>query len=83
MSATIVYAIAKAIKTATGNPITVYWTGSGTGGWSASAIHAAVTADAEQAQQDADQWSDYWATKGYGTRAHVAAFTKEHLEQMP
>lgn len=76
----IVYTIAKTTHDATGEPLTVYWQGGA--GWTENPAHAAATADRDEAQKDADQWSDYWATKGTGNRAHVAQFHIAELEAM-
>lgn len=58
-----------------------YWTGLSVGGtWSIDLERAAITDDKEMAELDAQAWTDYWASKGYGGRAWVATFTEGEWE---
>lgn len=56
----------------------LYWVGDND--WVYDPVNASWTDDKGLAEMEADQWSDYWAMKGYGKSAYVADFSEAELE---
>lgn len=73
-----VYLVAKDTTDSEGRPMTVYWHSAEH--WPQDPWAAAFASSHDHAQRDADQWCDYWASKGLPTRAHVVAFTEAELD---
>ena len=73
----VAHVIAKHTSDEQGNALTVYWAHGAA--WTNNPWQACQTDDRATAAREAAQWSDYWATKGYGSRAHVETFTQAEL----
>lgn len=74
-----VYLVAKRTTDKDGQPITVYWRAGDI--WTSDVWDACFIPERADADREADQWSDYWHSKGFARRAHVARFTLADLDE--